>query len=268
MQAGFASNKFVSHLASIAKLTPDDIELLGRMPFTISYYGAHEDLYQKGDRPSCCCLLLQGYLCWVDSELDWRQIISIHVPGDVVDFHTVISPVVRANLRALTATVVGFVPHSYFREISALSPTLRQALSLLHIIEDSRSRNWIVNLGSRSSLARVAHLVCEIMIRLRAVGEGRDYCFPCPFTQSDLAAACAISPVHANRTVQELRRRNILEWRTRTISIRDWPALVRIAGFKTDYLSLQDPEALLSDARSAEPTQHTPAMTPSRMSAS
>jgi CRP-like cAMP-binding protein len=250
MQTGFVSNKFVNRLTSIAELTADDVELLSKMPFTIAYFDSHEDVRQKGDCPSSCCLLLQGYLCWVDGEIGDRQITSIHVPGDIVDFYTTVSPVVSTNLRASTATVVGFVPHSYFRDISTCSPTLNHALLLLHVIEAARSQNWIVNLGSRSSLARVAHLVCEIAVRLRAVGEGKDFCFPSPFTQSDLAAACAISPVHANRTVQELRRRNVLQWHSKMISIKDWAALIRLAGFKADYLGLRDPHANMREAPS------------------
>lgn len=252
MQAGFVSNKFVNRLKSIAELTADDFDLLSRMPFTIAYFDPHEDVHQKGDRPSSCCLLLQGYLCWADGEIGNRQITSVHVPGDIVDIYTTVSPTVNGNLQASTATVVGFVPHSYLREVSICSSTLNHALSLLYAIEAARSRNWIVNLGSRSSLARVAHLVCEIAVRLRAVGEGKDFYFPSPFTQSDLAAACAISPVHANRTVQELRRRNVLQWQAKTIAIKDWAALIRIAGFKADYLGLRDPDAIMRSAPSSD----------------
>jgi hypothetical protein len=146
--------------------------------------------------------------------------------------------------------VVGLVPHSFFREISLLSPNLNHALSLLTINDASCSRNWIVNLGSRNSLARVAHLICEITVRLLAVGQGRDYCFPSPFTQTDLAAACGITAVHANRIVQELRRLGMLRWHSGMITIEDWQGLARIARFTPDYLGLRDPESLLRDAPS------------------
>jgi CRP-like cAMP-binding protein len=155
--------------------------------------------------------LLQGYLCWRDAENNRGQITSIHVAGDVPDLQTVISPIVVENLCTTRPAVVAFVPHSFFREISP-SSNLTHALSLLTINDASCSRNWIVNLGSRNSLTRVAHLICEITVRLLAVGQGRDYCFPSPFTQTDLAAACGITAVHANRIVQELRRLGMLRW--------------------------------------------------------
>jgi hypothetical protein len=100
-------------------------------------------------------------------------------------------------------------------------------------------RNWAVNLGSRNALTRVAHLLCEITTRLQNVGLAKEFRLPSPFTQSDLAAACSISPVHANRTIQELRRANLLQWHAKTIIITDWPGLVRLAGFDPTYLRVR-----------------------------
>jgi CRP-like cAMP-binding protein len=247
MQTGFAFTKLADHLASVAALTDDDVELLCKMPCRVAHYASHEVILQKGDRPSCCCLLLQGYLCWRDAGNDERQITSIHVPGDVPDLQAVISPIVEESLCTTGPAIVAFVPHSFFREIS-LSPNLNHALSLLTINDAACSRNWIVNLGSRNSLARVAHLICEIAVRLLAVGHGRDYCFPSPFTQSDLAAACGITAVHVNRVVQELRRLGMLRWQSRTIAIENWRGLAKLARFTPDYLGLRNHESLLRDA--------------------
>jgi hypothetical protein len=125
--------------------------------------------------------------------------------------------------------------------MAAFSPSLTRALSLLGLADTACLRNWIVNLGSRDSLTRVAHLICEIVCRLRAVGQARDFRFPSPFTQCDLAAACGISAVHANRIIQELRRKRLLHWQSRTITIADWRGLVDLAGFDPDYLHLREP---------------------------
>ncbi|MBV8700144.1 Crp/Fnr family transcriptional regulator [Bradyrhizobium sp.] len=243
MQTGFAFTKFADRLASIADVTPDDLDLLARMPSTISHHSSHENIRRKGDRPSSCALLLQGYLCWRDVELGYGQITSIHVPGDAPDLHGIEGSGLDANLSALGPVVVAFVSHDFFRHVSRASPGLCRALSLAMLADASLLRNWIVNLGSRDSLTRVAHLICEIGYRLRAVGLARDDWFASPFTQSDLAAACGISAVHANRIIQELRRRRLLQWQSRTITILDWPALVRLAGFRPDYLGLRDPHS-------------------------
>jgi CRP-like cAMP-binding protein len=245
MQTGFAFTRLADRLASIIELSAADLDLLAKMPCTITHYASRDNILRKGDRPSCCCLLLQGYLCWKHAEGRGGQITSIHVPGDVPDLDTVISSELQANLSALGPVVVALVPHPFFHEISSRSLALSRGLSLLRLAEAARLRNWIINFGSRDALTRVAHLICEITCRLRAVGLAREYRFPSPFTQSDLAAACAISAVHANRTIQELRRGGMLQWKSRTIAITDWPALARLAGFKPDYLGLRDSRLVL-----------------------
>ena len=238
MLQGFAFNRFADHLASIADLSPDDLDLLSSMQYSIGHFVSHACVARKGDRPSNCALLLQGFLCWKDPSSG--QITSIHVPGDIPDLYTIAALRLHSHLAALGPVVVASVPHGFFRDISAASPTLDRALRRLDATETASMQNRIVNLGSRDSLARVAHLICEITCRLRAVGLAQDYRFASPFTQSDLAAACAISPVHANRIIQELRRREALQWQSRTITVSDWDTLVDLAGFEPDYLGFRE----------------------------
>lgn len=170
MQRGFAFTKLADRLTSIAELSEDDLGLLTGMPSTISHFCSHAAVLRKSDQPSRCCLLLQGYLCWRDDRDG--QITSIYVPGDIPDFHTNVAPRLTAHLIALGPAVVAFVPHAFFREISSLSTNLHRSLQLLSITDAACLRNWIINLGSRDSLTRVAHLLCEIAIRLQAVGQG------------------------------------------------------------------------------------------------
>jgi CRP-like cAMP-binding protein len=242
MQKGFAFTKFADRLASVAELSERDFELLTRMPSTIGHFASYDRVLSRWDCPSQCCLLLQGYLCWRDQSE--RQITSIYVPGDVPDLHTLFAPRLDGHLTALGPVVVSFVPHAFLDEVSSVSPTLRRAIQLLVHSDLACLRNWVVNLGSRDSLTRVAHLFCEITVRLRAIGLAKDDRFTSPFTQSDLASACAISPVHANRIIQDLRRRQLLSWQSRTIAINDWQGLSRLARFDAGYLGLRAPSSL------------------------
>ncbi|CCE11283.1 putative Transcriptional regulator, Crp/Fnr family [Bradyrhizobium sp. STM 3843] len=241
MQSGFPFTKFADRLASLVELSSDDVDLLAKMPATIGHFGSRDIVARKGDRPTVCCLLLQGYLCWtVDCESQ-QQITSLHVPGDIPDLQALSAPLLQFDLTAFGPVVVAFVPHRFFRELSEASARLSRALSLLMLTDVWCLRNWICNLATRDALARVAHLLCELTVRLQAIGQARDFRFLSPFTQTDLAAACAISAVHANRTIQELRRRKLLQWNSRTIEITDWSGLVRLAGFQPDYLGLRKP---------------------------
>ncbi|MCK1598484.1 Crp/Fnr family transcriptional regulator [Bradyrhizobium sp. 164] len=236
MQAGFAFSKLADRLASLTDLTAQDLEQLADMPSAIAHVGAHQAVLRRHDETDSCCLVLQGYLAWYLAEGQQGQITSIHVPGDIPDLHTLYQPHAEGNLVALGSAVVALVPHSFFHELSARSAAMSRALLLMQLTDLAIQRDWTLNLGSRNALARVAHLICEITERLQAVGLARDLSLASPFTQSDLAAACGISPVHANRTVQELRRRNLLRWHGKIMTIVDLPGLVRLAGFDPAYL--------------------------------
>src|SRR5690349_5579634 len=99
MLQGFAFNRFADRLASIADLSMDDLELLTGMQYSIGHFASHQCIARKGDQPSSCALLLQGFLCWRDVASG--QITSIYVPGDVPDLHAAGALRLRSHLAAL-----------------------------------------------------------------------------------------------------------------------------------------------------------------------
>jgi CRP-like cAMP-binding protein len=239
MQTGFAFSKLADHLASLGDVSTNDLDLLAEMPSTIAHFSSHQVVLRHGDESHQCCLLLQGYLSWQDARGADGQITSISVPGDIADLQTLYRPRIDGNLIALGPSVVALVPHRFFSELSARSPAISRTLLLMLLRDHAIQRNWTINLGSRDALTRVAHLLCEITTRLQNVGLAKDFRLFSPFTQSDLAAACSISPVHANRTIQELRRCKLLQWQGKTLVISDWPRLVQLAGFDPSYLGFR-----------------------------
>lgn len=251
MQAGFAFSRLADRMASLVEVSPGDLKLLADMPTTISHLESHQILVSARDRPTQCCLVLQGYLCWQDGRSHDGQITSIYVPGDIPDLFTLHGWPIDGILMALGPAVVAFVPHQFLRELSIASPAMSRALLLMLLSDHAIQRNWTINLGSRDALTRVAHLLCEIITRLQTVGLGKDFKLSSPFTQSDIAAACSISPVHANRIVQELRRSSLLQWQAKTITILDWCGLVRLADFDASYLAARGSETTVAAPRAA-----------------
>jgi CRP-like cAMP-binding protein len=71
-------------------------------------------------------------------------------------------------------------------------------------------REWVVNVGRREAYGRIAHLLCEVYVRLRAVGLANGQSYLMPVTQAELGDATGMSTVHVNRTLQELRRDGLI----------------------------------------------------------
>lgn len=252
MQAGFAFSKLADRLARLADVTDDDLDRLADMPSTIAHFSSHQAILRQGEIATQCCVLLQGYLAWQDAESPDGQITSIYVPGDIADLHTLYRACAVGDLIALGPAIVALVPHRFFRDLTMRSPAISSALMMMMVADHAIQRNWTVSLGSRDALTRVAHLLCEITTRLQNVGLAKDFRLPSPFTQSDLAAATSISAVHANRTIQELRRANLLQWQGKFMTITDWPGLVRLARFNPAYLGIP------SGAEAARPHYQRP----------
>ncbi|WP_249159703.1 Crp/Fnr family transcriptional regulator [Bradyrhizobium tropiciagri] len=232
------------------------------MPGSIDHHHSRHYLLQHGETSTHCHLLLQGYLCWLDPGSRDGRIISIHVPGDVPDLHTIHDGRLDYDLVSVGPAVVASVPHDVFRDLCGVSSSLARALLLMMLGDAAGSRNWIVNLGSRDALERVAHLLCEIAMRLRAVGLAKDLRIPSPFTPSDVAGACSISAMHANRTIGELRRSNLLQWHARMITITDWNGLVHLAGFNPAYLRLPADATIAPAEAVVMPTLDGPPLAP------
>jgi CRP-like cAMP-binding protein len=216
--------------------------LVAELPLTVANFSANEKVARPGDASSRCTLVLGGFLCGhkrVNGSR--RQITSFFVPGDIADLHTLHMPPLDHDLSTLGPAVVAFMPHSAFRNMLDRSPHLTQAFWRDTFIRLAIMREWVTNLGRRDAIARVAHVVCELTVRLQNVDLAQNLAFSIPWTQTDLADACGISNVHANRVVQELRRLGLIEWDSRRVRIRDWDAVAKIADFSDEYLQLGRP---------------------------
>jgi CRP-like cAMP-binding protein len=243
MQTGQPYTKFVQRLESIVELSSEDIRLLSEMPTSVRSYGADQDIIREGDTPSQCCLLLDGFLYRHKiANGSTRQIFSFQVPGDIPDLHSLHLSRMDHNLTSLGSTIVAFIPHSYFRQALPRSQQLTHALWRETLVDAAVYREWVVNVGAREALARVAHVLCELKLRLQAVGLVNDGTFTMPCRQTDIADAVGITAVHANRVIQELRGKGLIQWEGKTVTIHQWDELAEVGDFSADYLHLRKEE--------------------------
>jgi CRP-like cAMP-binding protein len=244
METGRPYTRLLRRLDSTVSLTESDRLAIARLPMTVKNCTNGQDIAREGDVSTQCVLVLDGYLFRHKlANGSQRQIMSFHVPGDIPDLQTLHLPKLDHTVTALGATVVAFIPHAAFKDMLQGSPQLTHVFWRESLVDAAIFREWVVN-GRRDSIARVAHIICELVVRLRAVGLARDMMFTIPWTQSDVADAAGISTVHANRVIQELRRLGFLGWDSRLIQILNWEGLASLGDFSDDYLHLRKAELL------------------------
>jgi CRP-like cAMP-binding protein len=140
---------------------------------------------------------------------------------------------------ALTPCTLGVVPHDALRAISENQPHLTRLLGLHIAVDAAIHRQWIVSIGRQSAREQAAHLLCELFIRLQAVGLTEGHSFKLPLTQAELGDTLGLSTVHVNRILQELRAEGLITWRGDTVVLEDWPRLQEVAEFDPAFLCLE-----------------------------
>lgn len=201
--------------------------------------GEGETLVHAGDRLNYSTVLLEGIVGRTRDLRDGRrQIIELHVPGDFFDLHAFLLKKLEHGIEALTPARVAVVPHDRLKIITERWPHLSRLLWTATLLDAAIDREKILSIGRRSAISRLAHLLCELYVRLKVVDLVNERSYPLALTQAQLADAAGLTQVHVNRTLKELRDRDIVIVRGGTVAIGNWDALVDIAEFTDDYLYL------------------------------
>ena len=220
-----------------AELSQDDKSALLSVPFVRKSFGKDAYLVREGQVASDCNLLLRGFAFRQKSLRDGsRQIISFHIPTEFVDLQNSLLTIADHNIQSLDRCEVATIPRTALLDLADKRPTIRQAMWVDTLIDSSVFREWVVNVGRRDSRARIAHLLCELALRLERIGAGEEGHFDFPVTQEQLADATGLTSVHTNRTLQSLRREGLIQLTSKSLRILDWDALREIGDFDELYL--------------------------------
>ncbi|MBN9073121.1 MAG: Crp/Fnr family transcriptional regulator [Rhizobiales bacterium] len=201
--------------------------------------GPHERIMTEGDKPKVVYLVLEGWACrYKHLEDGRRQIVGFFLPGDLCDLNVFILREMDHSISSITSVRVAEISRLSFETILDGHPRITQALWWDALVSMAIQREWTVNLGQRDAMERVAHLLCELFVRLGTAGLTRGKSCDLPVTQAELADATGMSTVHVNRTLQELRNLKLIHLSGRILTIPDLDRLMRAGLFNANYLHL------------------------------
>ncbi|TPG52518.1 Crp/Fnr family transcriptional regulator [Roseomonas nepalensis] len=230
-------HRLVRKLQSITDLTAEERQALLDLPMTVRSYARGEDIVREGDTPSECCLVLEGFACRYKLLPDGRrQIMAFHTPGDMPDLQSLHIGVMDHSVAAMMPTQAAFIPHTSMRDLTHAYPGLLHAFWRDTLIDAAIFREWLIGVGRRDGHERIAHLICEMLLRFRGVDLAPNDTFKMPVTQADIGDALGLSHVHVNRVLQDLRRDGLITWTNSVVSILDWEKLQKRALFDATYL--------------------------------
>lgn len=223
-------------------LSDEERSVLERSFTRIRDFKADEDIVREGDRPTESCIIVEGFAArYKLLPSGRRQISAIHISGDFVDLHSFLLKTMDHGVVTLSPSRAAFVPHAILSRITEQHPHLTRLLWLSTLIDAAIHRQWLTTMGRSSAVAQMAHLLCELHVRLNAVGLTNGMSFYLPITQEELGDALGLSTVHVNRVLTELKTGRLVQWAGGgAVTILDWERLREIAEFSPVYLSLQN----------------------------
>lgn len=236
-------------------LSEDELQIIERSVSAVRQVPARQTLMRRGELVNTSCMLVDGFMGrYLDDREGYRQLVSIHVPGDFVDLHGFPMKRLDHDIASLSPCTIALFEHRTLADILRDHPRLTRWLWFSTLLDGAMHREWIFRMGRLGAEGRVAHFFCELNARLEMVDLARDGRFSIPATQGDVAEACGITGVHVNRVLRIMRERGLLLFRSGEVHIRDLPRLEAIAEFDRAYLYGSRSE-WLEEAQRKDPEQ-------------
>jgi len=230
----------IRKLEHFVRLSPADRAILVRASSErVRNFRPRIDIAREGDKPRDVHLILTGWACrYKQLEDGRRQIVSFFLPGDICDLNIFILREMDHSIGTITSVTIADLSREFFYEISAGHPRIATAFWWESLVNSAIQREWTMSLGQRTASERMAHLLCEIFLRLRLAGLTREDSCDFPLTQSDLADATGLSKVHVNRTLQELRSAELIVLRGKSLTVPSLERLMNAGLFNANYLHM------------------------------
>src|SRR6478672_4796767 len=226
------ANRFIEKLRSFVPLDDGDQAALARATAKSRSVPTRHDLIREGDRPGPVFVMLDGWGCrYKILPNGTRQVLAFLMPGDSCDLHIGLLAEMDHNIQTITPARVATIERGEMDEIIDHHPGIAKALYIAQLIDEGTMRAWITSMGRRTSIERVAHLMCELYLRARNIGLTAETELELPLSQLLLADSLGMTPVHLNRVLKQLRLSGAMNLKRGSLVIVDPLMLTEIAGF-------------------------------------
>lgn len=144
------THTLIRKMESIVSLSHDEGAVLLRLPMQVQDIRARQDIVREGDRPSRCCLIIEGYASrYSMTEQGKRQVFAFHISGEIPDLQSLHLGTMDHTLATVSRCTIGFVTHEALRDLCDLYPRVAGAFWRETLIDGAIFREWMKGLGRR-----------------------------------------------------------------------------------------------------------------------
>ena len=245
---GSALEPMVRKLEYRGKFNAEDRAALLALPHHVKRFENHHYIVREHDEATHCCLMVSGFS--VRHKIvrgGLRQIVAIHMKGEMVDLQNSLLGKADHSVQMLTAGQVAMIPREHILRVAAERPAVGRAMWTDTLVDASIFREWIANVGRRDARTRIAHLLCEFGLRLKHAGLAEEQTYSLPMTQEQLGDATGLTSVHVNRSLKALEAEGLIQRASpRAVTIGDWKNLAEAGDFDSGYLHMKRDDPVLA----------------------
>ncbi len=229
-----------NRLQYFAEIDDADIDALEQLARDQEVVPARETIIERGDKATCMYVIEDGWAARCRDTADGsRQIINFMIPGDFFDPMGIVQAFSDHRFETLTDLRLTGIDVNELMALFDRRPRVAAAFWWMTVQEEGILREQIVRVGRRTAIKRTAHLLLELLWRLRiAQGDEIRQDYPIPLRQTELADCLGLSHVHMNRTLRQLQRHELIGNRQRRITVENLQGLAELAHFDTNHLHL------------------------------
>ena len=219
-----------ARLNAFRTLSHAEVELIESLGARSRLVSAGTVLLEEGDPVNRAAFILSGWACRQSTMPDGRrQIVGFILPGEGVGLCRRPRPLAFTSTVALTSLIT-IDAGPLLAGDSAVAAGLHDVQELAAAADEQRLINHVIRLGRQTAYERFCSLLIELADRLELINPGDHDRFTLPVTQEVLSDTLGLSVVHVNRTLQQMKRDELIDLKSGTLRILNRPAMERLAG--------------------------------------
>jgi CRP-like cAMP-binding protein len=237
----------IARLCTQTELSAVEINALMALQGDIQSFLMGDDIIGQDQDVRSICVVVDGIVARaVVGREGSRQITAFYVAGELPDLNSLMIGHAAFALIAGTDCRVLRLPHTDLAKLVGRYSAIMEAFWRCTVWDASTAIEWVANIGNRPAAQRIAHLICELAVKTHSVAEN-EFSFDLPLRQSVLAEATGLSVVHVNRSLQLLRKEELVWFTHRQVCVPDWLRLEAWADFNANYLASNVPKRLVCE---------------------
>lgn len=238
-----ARKALLRRISFYADLDDADQQVIMEINGRDQHFEKNTEIIDAGQEMDSVLIVKEGWaIRYKTLEDGRRQVLNVLLPGDMFDLQVLVAAESDHSVKTVTSLKGLSVRPSEFRRLLTESGKLTLAFWWMQVQEEAFLREQIVRNGKQTARERIGHFLLELYRRVLITGAGacagNEEGFRVPLTQTVIADALGLTPIHTNRVLRQLERDDLLERDNGWILFKDQRRLAEISQFDIGYFHL------------------------------